>query len=369
MGVDSRSLLTISTSPTVESSPLVSHAAQPHPPSEQPTTGAIARPQPARRRLFAGGSLLVLGPASLSLLWHAVIIVPLAVVSWDIRKDAPTEYTASVVAKYEDVESSGGFHFPGGANVDRPDSPKEGSSISDLASLLAKDNALQISPVDSSASELSALSVKELSRSDVVGAGVNRSAGTDGALGERDLASGGPVGSLWGVGKGQKARSIVYVLDRSGSMGDTFGRLQRELMRAIGSLEPDQEFNVIWFNEGPATEWSHRMRRATLENKRDAFSKLKRIFPDGNTEPRDAIRKGLGYEPDVLFLLSDGDFGEENQRIIRLIADKNREKRTIINTILFVYDTMGDGERVLRRIAEMNRGTYKHVTEEDTLRR
>ena len=235
--------------------------------------------------------------------------------------------------------------------------------------MLAKDNALQVSPVDSSRSELSALSVKELSRSDVVGAGVNRSASMDGVLGERDLAGGGPVGSLWGVGKGQRARSIVYVLDRSGSMSSTFDLLARELKRAVGSLEPDQFFNVIWFNEGRATEWSARLRKATLKNKRDAFAEIGRIVPAGQTEPTDAIRKGLGYRPDVLFLLSDGDFGEENQRIIRLIADKNREKRTIINTILFVYDTMGDGERVLQTIAEMNRGSYKHVTEEEILRR
>lgn len=351
---------------------MVSHAAQPPPPPEQTTSGTTARPQSARRRLSGGGSLRVLGPASLSLGCHAVLIFLLTLVSWavgGVGGDAPAEYTASVVAKYEDAESLSGFHFPGSAKIDRPDSPEEGSSISDLAALLAKDNAIQVTPVDSSRSELSALSVKELSRSDVVGAGVNRSSGMSGALGERDLAGGGPVGSLWGVGKGQRARSIVYVLDRSGSMSGTFDLLARELKRAVGSLEPDQLFNVIWFNEGRATEWSARLRKASLENKRDAFAEIGRIVPAGQTEPTDAIRKGLAYRPDVLFLLSDGDFGEENQRIIRLIADKNREKRTIINTILFVYDTMGDGERVLRAIAEMNRGTYKHVTEEDILRR
>jgi len=67
--------------------------------------------------------------------------------------------------------------------------------------------------------------------------------------------------------------------------------------------------------------------------------------------------------------LSDGDFGEENKRIIDLFERRNRKKRTIVNTILFIYDTMGDGERVLRRIAEMNNGNYKHVTEEDAGRR
>jgi len=332
----------------------------------------IARPLPAWRATSPGGPLRVLGPASLSLVCHAVLISLLTMVSWavgGVGGDAPAEYTASVVANVEDAESTSGFHFPGGQKVDRPDSPEDGTSIGDLASLLAKDNALQVSPVDSSSSELEALSVKELRRSDVVGAGVHGSTGVETILGDRDLAGGGPVGSLWGVGKGQRARSIVYVLDRSGSMSNTFDLLARELKRAVGSLEPDQLFNVIWFNEGRATEWSARLRAATIENKREAFTEIGRIVPAGQTEPTDAIRKGLGYQPDVLFLLSDGDFGEENQSIIRLIADKNRGKRTIVNTILFVYDTMGDGERVLRTIAEMNRGTYKHVTEEEILRR
>lgn len=322
--------------------------------------------------MFAGGPLRVLGPASLSLICHGVFVFLLTLTGWavgGVGEDAPTEYTASVVANIEGVESSSGFHFPGSAKIDRPDSATEGASISDLAALLAKDDALKLSPVDSSASELSALSVKELSRSDVVGAGVSRAGGMDSVLGERDLAGGGPVGSLWGVGKGQRAQSIVYVLDRSGSMSSTFDLLARELKRAVGTLEPDQLFNVIWFNEGSAAEWSPRLRKATLENKREAFAEIGRIVPEGQTEPTDAIRKGLAYGPDVLFLLSDGDFGEENQIIIRLIADKNRDKHTIVNTILFVDDSMGDGERVLRSIAEMNRGTYKHVTEEEILRR
>jgi hypothetical protein len=322
--------------------------------------------------MFAGGPLRVLGPASLSLACHAVFVFLLTLTGWavgGVGQDAPTEFTASVVANIEGIESSSGFQFPGSANIDRPDSPDEGASIGDLAALLAKDDALKLPPVDSSESELGALSVKELSRSDVVGAGMSRSGGMNSVLGERDLAGGGPVGSLWGVGKGQRAQSIVYVLDRSGSMSSTFDLLARELKRAVGTLEPDQLFNVIWFNEGPAAVWSTHLREATLENKRAAFAEIGRIVPDGQTEPANAIRKGLAYDPDVLFLLSDGDFGEENQNIIRLIADRNRDKRTIINTILFVDDSMGDGERVLRTIAEMNRGTYKHVTEEEILRR
>ena len=66
----------------------------------------------------------------------------------------------------------------------------------------------------------------------------------------------------------------------------------------------------------------------------------------------------------MLFLLSDGDFGEDRD-IPGIIKKKNAKRAVIINTILFVYDTLGKGERVLREIAEENGGMFKHVTEQD----
>lgn len=288
-----------------------------------------------------------------------------------------TEFTARVVAQTGSGEGPvGNFHFPGRAMIDRPDSREKGGgsadeSIQDLSALLQNEKSLQMKPVDVGDAGLSTIAVDELGRGDVVGAspiglGVGDGHGPGGSgLGDRDLAGGGPVGSMWGVGKGQQARSVVYVMDRSGSMSDTFSSLQRELMRAIGSLDSEQMFNVIWFNAGKATEWSTRMRKATVENKKAAFDEIRKIVPEGQTEPIDALRKALGYRPDVMFMLSDGDFGEDNEKIIALFKQRNRNRRTIVNTILFIYDTMGKGEQILREIAEVNGGTFKHVTQED----
>ncbi len=305
-----------------------------------------------------------------------MLVLAMALATWAVGStpDEPiwTEYHAKVVAEGPEADGrAGAFRFPGRAYIDRPDSARaayEADTIDDLASLLSKEQAFKLTPVDGGGSGLDALEFSELGRGDVLGVGTGGGLGSGGlgsGLGDRDLAGGGPVGSLWGVGKGQVAESIVYVMDRSGSMGDAFDLLQRELLRAIGSLEGDQLFNVIWFNQGPAEELSKRMLAATLKNKRKAFDAIKRIVPSGQTEPIDAIRKGLGYRPDVLFLLSDGDFGEDNQRIMKIIEQRNTNLATRINTILFVYDTVGDGERVLRAIAEANNGTFKHVTEQD----
>lgn len=338
--------------------------------------------QPMRRvwwrrnvdEVLAGGVFHYLGPAGASFAFHALLVLLLALATWAAGVAAErinTEYRASIVAESKEAGPPGGFRFPGRASLDRPDSARahhESEVIEDLASLLSKEQAFNLPPVDSGGSGLTALEFGELSRSDVVGTGIGGGHGAGGpgsGLGDRDLAGGGPVGSMWGVGEGQRAQSVVYVMDRSGSMGDTFELLQRELLKAIGPLQDDQLFNVIWFNEGPAELLAVRMLSATLENKRKAFAAIKRIVPSGLTEPIDAIKKGLDFKPDVLFLLSDGDFGEDNDRIMQMIRQKNKGLRTTINTILFVYDTMGNGERVLRTIAETNQGTFKHVTEKD----
>jgi hypothetical protein len=317
-----------------------------------------------------------LGPMGISLACHLVLLVILTFATWAVvRPDASepflTEFKARIVTDPRKAGPSGGFRFPGRAFKDRPDSARashESDTIHDLASLLDSEPSFKPAPIDPGGSGLGTLAVRELGRSDVIGIGSGGGLGKGGqgsGLGDRDLAGGGPVGTLWGVGEGQLARSIVYVIDRSGSMVETFSLLQRELMRAIGSLDSEQLFNVIWFNEGPATQLADRMLAATIENKREAFTIIKRIIPSGQTEPVDAVRQGLSYKPDVLFLLSDGDFGEDNGRIVKLINQKNKHKTSIINTILFVYDTEGDGKRVLRAIADANGGTFKHVTEQD----
>lgn len=327
--------------------------------------------------LRTGGLAPTVGSAGISLLFHGLMVFLFSLATWAIGgsiESVADDFKVHVVAVAEPTAPGGGFKFPGHAYIDRADSaqPAKGQDAStDLSKFLAEKEPLPEVPPIPVGSGLEDLNGDELRRGDVVGVGLDSAAGNSGqgtGLGDRDLAGGGPVGSLWGVGEGQRAHSIVYVMDRSGSMSDTFSLLQRELMRAIGSLERDQLFEVIWFNEGKPTELFSRLHPATLENKQHAFAIIGRIVPSGQTEPLPAIRIGLGYKPDVLFLLSDGDFGEENKSIIRTIKERNKNRHSTINTILFVYDTMGEGERVLRAIAESNGGVYKHVTEEDLRR-
>lgn len=343
------------------------------------STSVVAQPRPAKRPERSPGALResvigrFIGSAGISLCFHAIIATLFGLITWAVgvsSVEEPHAVRAQIVAAELPKVPGGGFRFAGHALIDRPDSSRAagrrdaGKALSDL---LARDEAATTIPDVVGGASISQFTSQGLRRDDLVpsGAGGSGEGGAGSGLGDRDLAGGGPVGSLWGVGEGQKAHSIVYVLDRSGSMSDTFHLLQRELKQAIGSLEPDQHFNVIWFNEGKSTQMFPQLALGTLENKRQVFAAIERIVPSGQTEPVDAIRAGLDCRPDVLFLLSDGDFGEYNQKIMRTIRQKNKDAATTINTILFVYDTAGDGERVLRTIADENRGIYKHVRQED----
>jgi len=351
-----------------------------------PAGEAKVRPRPASRPDVLGGlgdlnedrfthsdilvdrnrGVRLMGSGGISMVLHGAMFLIIAAATMATPKEEdliPTEYKAEVAP--EPKNFGGGFKFPGKAMIDRPNEDDKGSkeldSLQDLASQMN-----EVDPMDSQEPDtgLAAISVAGLGRGDVIAFGTGKGTGKGKAIGTRALAGGGPGGGLWQVGN-TNARTLVYVLDRSGSMSDTFDSLRSELKRAIGSLSDQQSFNVIWFSEGNAVEFADKLMPATLENKRAAFDAVNRIVPAGQTEPVDAIKRGLNYAPDVMFLLSDGAFGEENESVFRLIRDKNRTKKTSINTILFIYDTAGDGERVLRNIAEENGGAYKHVTEKD----
>lgn len=323
----------------------------------------------------------VFGSAGISIALHAVVLLLLMVTTWAVgTHQAPiqTAFRAQIVRTPVRDGPIGGFHFSGTAHVDRPDSagPAEQlDSMQDLAALLADSNDFSVPVTDHPGDGSDTRSGGELRRSDVIGIGTGGGGTGGGRLGRRSLAGGGPVGSLWGVGEGQRGHSIVYVLDRSGSMTDMFPLLKRELRKAVGSLERDQKFNVIWFKASEFTELSSRLLPATIENKRKAFEAIRVIQPEGNTNPTEAIRRGFGYHPDILFLLSDADFYPNNERVFKLIRERNRNHRTTVNTILFVYDETSGGERVeqavalFRTIAEHGRGVYRLVTEQDARKR
>jgi len=161
-------------------------------------------------------------------------------------------------------------------------------------------------------------------------------------------------------GVGGTAEKIAYVIDRSGSMTDTFPAVKAELRRSIRMLRPNQRFYTVFYSSGPAVELpARKMVPATEANKLNAYEFIDAIVPVGQTHPEEALRMAFAAKPTIVYLMTDGEF---NRTVVALIDKLNADRKVTVNTICVVYNS---GEQVLREIARKNGGQYVHVAQKD----
>ena len=211
-----------------------------------------------------------------------------------------------------------------------------------------------------------------------------------------------PEGAVSYHGIDTPSRSIVFVIDVSGSMeqevvdkerfadGDypSFQRIdivKTEMARTIEGLEPYVEFNILAF----ATEvkpWKKGLVKANPLNKSSAMSWIGRLEALGGSSKNDLAAAGLTgaanleagrtnswgalsaalaledpdyeVEVDTIFFLSDGkpSHGEFSQPddILREIRAANELRQVVIHTI-----ALGEFEKdFMRRLADQNAGTF-----------
>ncbi|MBI4577805.1 MAG: VWA domain-containing protein [Planctomycetes bacterium] len=119
--------------------------------------------------------------------------------------------------------------------------------------------------------------------------------------------------------------SIVFVIDRSGSMGwdsktftgldgspkrgDRMTRAKTELMRSIGQLTENFKFNIVAYDCSIIAWKSNGTEKATDANKAAAFAWIQRLDPDGGTMTGPGTARGLELDRDnkLVVLLTDGD--------------------------------------------------------------
>ena len=173
-----------------------------------------------------------------------------------------------------------------------------------------------------------------------------------------------PHGSFCGTG-GQ-AYNIVYVIDRSGSMIDTFDSLCREMRRSIYMLKDKQFFHIIFYSDSKPMELGNKqLVSANRLNKKFAASFLADIIPSEQTNPVPALTRAFEVLENttkpgkLVYLLTDGIF-PDNEEVLSNIASLNSNRSVQINTILYGAKPP-EAEEVMKRIAEDNRGTYNHV--------
>lgn len=162
--------------------------------------------------------------------------------------------------------------------------------------------------------------------------------------------------------------SVVYVLDKSGSMGGTpLNRVKAELVHGIRALKEEQKFGVIFYDNlawptmaGQAQVVTAQMQSgsfslmpATDTNKKNAENWLQQILGGGGTNPVPAMMMAIGPKPELIMLLSDGEF---YPAAVTQITQENQRVRGSSGRI----DCVGLGERVqtLQDVAAQNGGRY-----------
>lgn len=163
---------------------------------------------------------------------------------------------------------------------------------------------------------------------------------------------------VFGV-KGTGSR-FVYVIDRSKSMDGFGGRPMKaaraELLRSIDSLQVNNQFQIIFYNEGVRIfnpDGIPAMYQATDKSKELAKEFVQRTKPNGGTDHVNALRRAFRLQPDVIFFLTDAE-GGFTKRELRIVGDLNRSA-AVINAIQF-------GDRVatpsLQSVARNSGGNF-----------
>jgi len=186
-------------------------------------------------------------------------------------------------------------------------------------------------------------------------------------------------------------RRFVFVVDRSTSMEygsqnfvsrelfDRYDVAKSELMNAIDSLQPHQEFFVLMFAHNTMAMFQNKpvdrdqrdfdfeMISATNNNKVRFQAWLDKTRMGPGTDPRLALEIAIDMKPDAIFMLSDGAFVSErmdNRPKTRDIINRHSSAGTIvpINTISLVVEGTIP---VMEGIANKSGGLFRFTTIKD----
>jgi hypothetical protein len=191
--------------------------------------------------------------------------------------------------------------------------------------------------------------------------------GRDGGSARATLAADAPDAVSFAGLRATNARTIVYVVDASGSMIGAFRTVVDELARSLSGLVPAQSYAVIFFQRNAAVEVPPANRLVPVSRRaiEDTLRWIRTsVIPAGRSNPLEALRKALALRPDCIFLLSCnitgvGQFELDAASLLETLDRLNPidrrtgRRRTQIQCIQFLDpDPLG----TMRRIAELHGG-------------
>lgn len=170
----------------------------------------------------------------------------------------------------------------------------------------------------------------------------------------------GPKSPFMGVSG--NAMKVVYLCDSSGSMMTKFDTLRQELRKAADGLKPIQSFDIIFFSEDNFVALDNKsLLLATPETKRKAYDFLDKTAPHGSSDPIPGLRAAFATQPQLIYMLTDGDF-PNNSQVLEELRKLNKDKKVKINTIAFM-DRGEEYEKLLKTIADEHGGLFKFVSD------
>jgi Ca-activated chloride channel family protein len=161
----------------------------------------------------------------------------------------------------------------------------------------------------------------------------------------------------------------VFVLDVSGSMGDD-GKLdlsRRAVQAFVGSLGPDDRFEIIAFNVQPVLAFNA-LQHSTPDTQQRAQQFLNSREPRGGTVLAPAVTSAYKYAADRplnVIVLSDG-LTQQNERAQLIQLIRQRPQRTRVFCIGVGNDV---DRRLLEQLATDSGGLAAFVSREDSFER
>jgi hypothetical protein len=160
-----------------------------------------------------------------------------------------------------------------------------------------------------------------------------------------------------------KARTVVYVIDRSLSMGlsGALAVAKRELLAGLDALPADRRFAVVLYNRQaePLGAGGRSGLLDATEANRTAVARLAEgVRAEGGTDHLAALRRAVALGADVIFLVTDAD--ELTAEQARNVALLNRG-RAVIHAIELNNDGASPDETPLALLARLTGGTHRVV--------
>jgi Ca-activated chloride channel family protein len=160
-------------------------------------------------------------------------------------------------------------------------------------------------------------------------------------------------------------REMVFVIDNSGSMGgDSMDEAKASLLHALGTLRPQDHFNVIRFDDTMTRLFDHSV-AATPDQVDLARRFAGSLEAQGGTEMLPALKAALadaatggGDSPEVLrqiVFLTDGEISNEREMVAAIGADGGRSH------VFMVGIGSAPNNYLMDRISTAGGGIYTHI--------